>query len=85
MLDDAASALDYATDAKLRRELATHYGDTTTVLIAQRVSSLRHADLILYLSDGEILGMGDHARLMESCPAYRYLAQVQMGDGKEAL
>ena len=85
VLDDAASALDYATDAKLRRALATHYSDTTTVLIAQRVSSLRHADLILYLSEGEILGMGNHSQLLRSCPAYRYLAETQMGDGKEAL
>ena len=83
ILDDASSALDYATDAALRRALKEDYDHTTTVLIAQRISSVRHADLILYLEDGKILGMGDHETMMETCEEYRYLAQTQMG--KEAL
>ena len=85
ILDDASSALDYATDAKLRKALREHYRDTTTVLIAQRISSVRHADLIIYLEDGRVLGMGDHETMMASCEEYRYLARVQMNDGREAL
>lgn len=83
ILDDASSALDYETDARLRRALREHYRDTTTVLVAQRISSLRHADLILVLDDGKVIGSGNHGALMETCPAYRELAQIQMGDGKE--
>ena len=83
ILDDASSALDYRTDAKLRRALRENYRDTTTVLVAQRISSLRHADLILVLQDGGVIGAGDHEQLMTSCEEYRHLAQVQMGDGEE--
>ena len=85
ILDDASSALDYRTDAALRRALREHYRDTTTVLVAQRISSLRHADLILMLQDGSVIGMGTHAQLMESCEEYAYLAQIQMGDREEAI
>ena len=83
ILDDASSALDYATDARLRQALYRNYGDTTTVVVAQRVSSLRHADLILVLDDGQIIGAGTHEALMESCEEYRSIAMTQMGDGKE--
>ena len=85
VLDDASSALDYRTDAQLRQCLRKHYRDTTTVLVAQRSSSLRHADLILVLQDGTVIGAGDHDRLMESCAEYRHIADTQMGDGKEAV
>ena len=85
VLDDASSALDYATDAKLRHALNRGYGDTTTVLVAQRVSSLRHADLILVLSDGQVIGSGNHEELMESCEEYRVIAQTQMGAGEEVF
>ena len=85
VLDDASSALDYTTDAALRRALREHYRNTTTVVVAQRVSSLRHADLILVLDDGKLIGMGDHAQLMEACDEYRLIAQTQMGEGKEAV
>ena len=85
VLDDASSALDYRTDAQLRRCLRENYRHTTTVLVAQRVSSLRHADLILVLSDGAVIGQGTHQQLMESCEEYRHIAQIQMGDGKEAV
>ena len=85
VLDDASSALDYATDAKLRHALNRGYGDTTTVLVAQRVSSLRHADLILVLSDGQVIGSGNHEELMESCEEYRVIAQTQMGTGEEVF
>lgn len=83
ILDDASSALDYATDARLRQALYRNYHDTTTVLVAQRVSSLRHADWILVLDDGRVIGSGTHEALMESCPEYRSIAMTQMGDGKE--
>ena len=85
ILDDSSSALDYQTDANLRRALRRNYRNTTTVLVAQRISSLRHADLILVLQDGCVLGAGNHDTLMETCSEYRYLAQIQMGDGKEAV
>ena len=83
VLDDASSALDYATDAALRKALREYYRHTTTVLVAQRISSVRHADLILMLSDGHIIGAGDHEHMMATCQEYRFLAQTQMG--KEAL
>ena len=83
ILDDASSALDYATDARLRQALYRNYGDTTTVVVAQRVSSLRHADWILVLDDGRVIGSGTHETLMEHCPEYRSIAMTQMGDGKE--
>ena len=85
ILDDASSALDYQTDANLRRALRTGYRNTTTVLVAQRISSLRHADWILVLQDGRVIGAGDHDHLMESCEEYRIIADIQMGDGKEAM
>lgn len=83
VLDDASSALDYATDAALRHALHQRCRDTTTVIVAQRVSSLRHADLILVLEDGRVIGAGNHDALMQSCEEYRIIANTQMGEGKE--
>ena len=85
ILDDASSALDYRTDANLRRALRENHRGTTTVVVAQRVSSLRHADLILVLADGKVIGAGNHEALMASCEEYRVIAETQMGDGKEAV
>lgn len=85
VLDDAASALDYQTDSRLRKALRSRHRDTTTILIAQRISSLRHADLILVLQDGTVIGAGNHDQLMTGCEEYRHLALTQMGDGKEVL
>lgn len=85
VLDDASSALDYQTDANLRRALREHYRNTTTVLVTQRVSSLRHADLILVLDDGCVIGAGSHEQLMDACEEYRTIARTQMGDGKGGL
>ena len=79
VLDDASSALDYRTDSLLRKALRENYRDTTTVLIAQRVSSLRHADLILVMNEGQVIGAGNHSQLMESCEEYRIIAETQMG------
>ena len=80
ILDDASSALDYATDAALRKALREQYDHITTVLIAQRISSVRHADVIIYLEDGKIIGMGDHETMMQTCEEYRYLAKTQMNE-----
>ncbi len=85
VLDDASSALDYRTDANLRRALREKYRNTTTVLVTQRVSSVQHADLILVLDDGQVIGMGKHDDLMAKCEEYRLIAETQMGDGKEAM
>lgn len=80
VLDDSSSALDYATDARLRSELREHYdGKTTSVIVAQRVSSIKHADLILVLEDGKIIGSGRHDELLEKCPLYREISDSQMG------
>ena len=75
--------MDYQTDSKLRQALRKHYRNTTTVLVAQRISSLRHADWILVLNDGNVIGAGNHDSLMQTCEEYAYLAKIQMGDGKE--
>ena len=83
ILDDASSALDYQTDANLRRALRENYRHTTTVMVAQRISSLQHADLILVLEEGKVIGAGKHTKLLESCEEYRIIAQTQMGEGKE--
>ena len=80
VLDDASSALDYRTDANLRKALRENYRDTTTVLVTQRVSSLRHAELILVLDDGQVIGMGDHQQLMDTCEEYRLIANTQMSE-----
>ena len=82
VLDDASSALDYQTDANLRRAIWENYRNTTTVLVAQRISSLQHADLILVLEDGKVIGAGRHEELMENCEEYRIIAQTQMGEGR---
>lgn len=80
VLDDSSSALDYATDAKLRRSIRENYaGKTTSVIVAQRVSSIRHADLILVMEDGRVTGRGTHDELVESCSLYREIAESQMG------
>lgn len=83
VLDDASSALDYGTDARLRAALRKNYRDATKVIVAQRISSLRHADLILVLSDGTVTGAGRHEDLMRTCPEYRMIAQTQMGEERE--
>ena len=79
ILDDSSSALDYKTDASLRKALHSSLPDTTTVIIAQRISSIMNADLILVLDEGSIIGRGRHSELMESCPEYKLIADTQMG------
>lgn len=83
LLDDASSALDYRTDAELRKALHRNYRDTTTILVAQRISSIRNCTHILVLSDGKAIGYGTHEELMRSCHEYQIIAESQMGEGKE--
>ncbi len=79
ILDDSSSALDYKTDANLRRALAESFPDTTVITVAQRVSSVKGCDLILVIEDGEIIGCGKHEELMESCAEYKEISDSQMG------
>lgn len=85
ILDDSSSALDYRTDANLRRDIREHFADTTLVIVAQRISSIRHADHILVLENGRMIGYGTHEELMEHCSIYREISHSQMGEpaGKE--
>ncbi len=80
ILDDASSALDYKTDARLRVSLREEYGDATKIVVAQRISSIRDADLILVLEEGKMIGKGTDKTLSETCPVYREIAQSQMGE-----
>ncbi len=80
VLDDSSSALDYATDAELRRALARDYAEVTKVIVAQRISSVKSADLILVLDDGEVLGAGTHDTLMQECAEYALIYAAQMGE-----
>ena len=80
LLDDCSSALDYRTDAQLRRALQQAYGDTTKIIVAQRISAIRHADLILVLEEGRTVGCGTHEELLAACPMYRTLCEMQMGE-----
>lgn len=84
ILDDSSSALDYKTDALLRKGIREHYGDTTLVIVAQRISSIRHAEHILVLEDGNVIGYGNHEELMKSCETYREISQSQMGETEAA-
>ena len=84
ILDDAASALDYATDAALRRALRTDCQGMTTLIISQRVWAVKDCDQILVLDDGEAVGLGTHDQLMETCPAYREISKSQAHAGGPA-
>lgn len=79
ILDDSSSALDYKTDAALRRAIAEGCDDMTVIVVAQRISSVMSSDLIIVLDEGEIIGMGDHDSLMEGCQVYREISMSQMG------
>lgn len=79
VLDDSSSALDYKTDAALRKAIFEHYRDSTTIMIAQRVNSIQNMTHILVLDNGRCIGYGTHRELLETCPAYREIYQAQMG------
>ena len=80
ILDDASSALDYRTDAELRKAIGDHHRDATLIVIAQRVSSIMNLDQIIVLDEGEMIGKGTNEELLASCPAYREIQQTQMGE-----
>ena len=80
IMDDASSALDYRTDAKLRKAIREHHGNATTVVIAQRISSILSMDEIIVLHEGKMIGRGSHAELLASCAEYRDIYRTQMNE-----
>ncbi|MCD8370895.1 MAG: ABC transporter ATP-binding protein/permease [Clostridiales bacterium] len=80
ILDDSSSALDYRTDASLRKAIRNDYGSSTLIMIAQRVSSIMNLDHILVLDNGRMIGYGTHEELLRTCPVYLDIYQSQMGD-----
>lgn len=80
ILDDSFSALDFATDAALRRALAENTQDMTVIIVTQRCSTIKNADLILVMSDGQLVGKGKHDELFESCEVYRDICLSQLSD-----
>ena len=83
ILDDSASALDYATDAALRKALRTLPAETTLFIVSQRTSSLRHADQIIVLDDGHVVGIATHDALMQTCEVYREIHESQFRKGSD--
>ena len=79
ILDDSSSALDYKTDANLRRALKEELTGNTVITVAQRVSSVMNSDVILVLDDGKVIGKGTHEELLSSCPEYKEISDSQMG------
>lgn len=84
IFDDSFSALDYRTDAALRKGLAENLSGVTKIIVAQRVSTIRHADKILVLDDGKIVGNGTHGELMKNCPEYLEIAKSQLSEAELA-
>ncbi len=85
ILDDSFSALDFATDAALRKALAKRKGESTVIIVTQRCSTIKNADLILVLSDGELAGAGTHDELFESCEVYKEICKSQMNNEEVSL
>ena len=80
VLDDSSSALDYRTDALLRRAIREHYEPSALIVIAQRISSILSLDQIIVLDEGKIIGHGTHEQLLLTCPVYREIHETQMGE-----
>lgn len=80
VFDDSFSALDFKTDAKLRKELKEQTAGVTTLIVAQRVSTILQADQIIVLDEGEVVGHGTHAELMRTCPVYQQIAKSQLSE-----
>ena len=89
IFDDSFSALDLKTDAALRKALASKVTDSTVIIVAQRISTILHADQILVMDEGKIVGKGTHEELLKNCEVYQQIAKSQMSakelgiDGKE--
>lgn len=79
ILDDSSSALDYRTDAAMRQAIRDSYAESTTILVAQRVSSVMNMTNVLVIDNGKCIGYGSHSQLLETCPAYREIYETQMG------
>jgi ATP-binding cassette subfamily B protein len=84
VFDDAFSALDLATDARLRAALAPRTSDAAVLIVAQRVSTIQHADQIVVLEDGELVGRGTHDELLRTNPTYAEIVESQLGQGAAA-
>jgi ATP-binding cassette subfamily B protein len=84
LFDDSFSALDYKTDLALRKALAEKTGDATVIIVAQRISTILHADQIIVLDNGRIVGMGDHETLLRTCETYQEIAKSQLSDAELA-
>ncbi|MBR0085430.1 MAG: ABC transporter ATP-binding protein, partial [Lachnospiraceae bacterium] len=84
IFDDSFSALDFATDSRLRKALKKETGNVTTLIVAQRVSTIMHADKILVLEEGSVVGEGTHEELMETCDVYRQIAESQLSEREMA-
>jgi ATP-binding cassette subfamily B protein len=84
LFDDSFSALDLATDARLRRALVPVTADATVLIVAQRVSTIRHADQILVLENGEAVGLGTHEELLGTCPTYAEIVASQVTEEEAA-
>jgi ATP-binding cassette subfamily B protein len=84
LFDDSFSALDLATDARLRAALGPYTRDATVIVVAQRVSTISQADQILVLEDGRTVGLGTHDALLETCPTYAEIVQSQIGEEEAA-
>lgn len=84
ILDDSSSALDYKTDARLRSEIRKHYKNTTTIMVAQRVSSIMNCNKIIVMDEGKMVGYGTHEELLKQCEIYREISHSQIGgEGNE--
>lgn len=82
IFDDTFSALDFKTDAKLRRELKEYTKNATTLIVAQRIGTIMHADKIIVLENGKCVGMGSHKELLENCKVYKQIALSQLSEGE---
>lgn len=82
LFDDSFSALDYKTDLALRKALAEQTGDATVIIVAQRISTILHADQIIVLDDGRIAGIGTHEELLQSCATYQEIARSQLSESE---
>ena len=80
IFDDTFSALDYKTDRALRNRLKKETADVTTLIVAQRIGTIRDADKILVLDEGKIVGMGTHEQLLKDCEVYREIARTQLSE-----
>lgn len=85
VFDDSFSALDYKTDALLREQLSAHEKDSAVVVVAQRIATIMHADQVIVLDEGRVVGRGTHEQLLRSCPAYLEIAQSQLSAAELGL